>query len=127
MRLKTICRILEAAKLGKVGKNIFEGRMPAEVATGILLRDGFSGTVKDHYLPGLFQTDFQLIVRHADFEQGHTLIEAAIAALEATKETEFSDMYIRYLRARGLPFSYPLSASNVIEFVTQIDVGFNIV
>ena len=127
MKLDTVAQILVDAEIGRLGRDIFKNFMPAEAKLGILLRDGFSGTKINHYLPGFHRTDFQLIVRCQDFEKGQTLIENAILALTVVERAVFGDMDIHYMRARSLPFAYPLSPGNMMEFVTQIDVAFNIV
>lgn len=126
MKLDTIATILEDAKIGVIGKSIFKNFMPAEIPAGILLRDGFSGTKIDHELPGFYKASFQLIVRNSDHATGLDLIERAIVALTIADQT-VDDMVIRYMRPRTLPFGYPLSPGNLTEFVTQIDVAFNIV
>lgn len=127
MKLDVVAQMLVDANVGVLGKTIFKNFMPAEAKLGVLLRDGFSGTRIDHELPGFHRTDFQLIVRSDDYLTGQTLIEDAIIALTVEKQTVVDTMDIHYMRARSLPFAYPLSPGNLMEFVTQIDVAFNIV
>jgi hypothetical protein len=127
MKLDSVAQILEDAGVGTIKRNIFINFMPGDVKEGILLRDGFSGTKINHYLPGFHKTDFQLIVRAVKFQDGEALIEAAILALTINTRAIYGNMDIHNMRPRSLPFSYPLSPGNITEFVTQIDVAYNIV
>jgi len=127
MKLNSIAEILVDAGVGTLRKDIFINFMPGDLTEGILLRDGFSGTKINHYLPGFHKTDFQLIVRSKKFQDGEALIEAAILALTINTRAIHGDMDIHNMRPRSLPFAYPLSPGNLTEFVTQIDVAYNIV
>lgn len=122
MKLEAIAQRLQTTGVGTQGKDIHIGHMPAE-RDGILLRQPFGGSDIDHELPGWRQTSFQLVVRGKSFKDTQALIKNAVVQLTML-ESPCSTIYVRYMRPKHDPLSYPLSAGGRFEFVVNMEVCY---
>lgn len=124
MNLAGMAEILENAGVGVRGRTIFVNNMPADAPTAVLLRPSFGGTPIDHELPGFVKGSFMLIVRAKRYEEGETLMKAAMTAL--TRQDEFTDagMRVNYLRPQHEPLVYAPSRGGLVEFTTDIDACY---
>jgi hypothetical protein len=126
MKLETIAEMLENASVGVAGSDIFINMIPAEVTTGILLRQYFTGTKIDHELPGMRKTSFFVIARSPDYLTAKGLAESAVAALHLRYETEVGTTHFKYMRPRTEPFVYAPSPGQLVEFSVVIDCCYSI-
>ena len=105
------------------GETLFQHGMPETVEFGALVRDNYPGGSKiDHELPGFRKFRFQVIVRAKDYLQGRALAQKVSSAL-TMGETEIPGAFVRYIRPRHDPISYPLSRGGVVEFSTNFDAA----
>jgi hypothetical protein len=124
MNLEAVASVLESAGVGTAGKDIFINFIPGDIE-GILLRDYFGGTPRDHELPGYIQGAFMLIARGKDYKTTHDLCKAAVAALEAHDLEEVVEgAKFNYMRGRTLPFSYSSSPAQQWEVTVTIDACY---
>lgn len=119
MNLEAIADLLHERGVAKKGVNLFINFMPTD-KTGILLRDPFGGSKRNHELPGYRQTSFMLIIRHPNFATGKTLIGRAMEVL-SMEEADLPTMKVNYMRVRHDPFTFQPSPGSNIEFSTNID------
>ena len=122
MNLETIATLLEDAGIAKPGVDLFLYRMPAE-ATGLLLREGYSGDEIYHELPGYRKGDFMLVYRGPDITTGKEKMREAMAALDFLNR-EFDGIKYHYVRPRRDPMVYPISPGGNFEISTYIDVCY---
>lgn len=124
MNLLPSAQLLEDARLGRQGKDIFINMIPAEAPQGLLLRNDLRGTEIDHELPGYYKAGFQLIARSPNYVDGQALIETAIVALTIAQPTQVGGQHFVYMRPRTLPVVFPLSKGSLLEFAVWIDCCF---
>lgn len=112
MILEKIADRLDAAALGV---SVFINQMPEDAEKSILLADPLSGIMVDHELPGYYQGQFDLVVRHSNYQQGEQLCKDAVAAIKMENVTIDAVRFL-YLRDNHLPVSFPSSKADFIEF-----------
>lgn len=120
MNLMPLANRINATNLGTKGVDLFIEMMPFEVNSAILLRSPLSGTKIDHYLPGYFQTEFQLIIRSSGYQAGLVLAKSATDLL-TFGELKLETQTFNYCRPRTLPVAFPLSKGNLVECNIMFD------
>ena len=123
MRTDILALILEEARLGTRGGDIFIHSMPAECLQGILIKPPLSGVEIDNYLPGYFNSTMQIIVRAQKQLIGEDLITKAVAALRHDQSITYNEhpsgvfaMRINHMLPKNLPIRFPRSDGNGIEW-----------
>lgn len=120
--LDKIAELLEEASLGRRGESIFIYRMPAE-AIGFLLREGHSGDLIDHELPGYRKGDFMLTYRSNDAKAGQAQMKSAMSVL-TFQDVEYDEIMYYYCRPEREPMVYPLSLGNMVEQMVMFNVRY---
>ncbi|MFP3609179.1 minor capsid protein [Paraburkholderia sp. SIMBA_050] len=123
MHLEPIAALLEANNCGVRGESIFINEMRVE-DSGLLLKASYKGTPIDPELPDYYKGTFALIARGKGYANTKAVIEAAMTVLKIEQETQVGELFVKYLRAKTLPISYPIPSSGMIEFVTNIDCAY---
>ncbi len=114
---------LEANGAGKIRESIFINMIPIRVNNGILLRNPLVGTAIDYEMKGYYRTEFQVIVRAANYESGESLMQKVFQIL-TLEETQVGDMHIKHCYPRFEPVVYPISDGNLLEFSTDFNIAF---
>lgn len=125
MNIMALATRLEDANVGKKAKTIFLHMMPAECKLGVLIRPPLTGVPIDWELRDYYKTDFQLIARSHDYEDGFNKMNAAVEALTIHMDTQVGDMFVRYLRPCHKPVAFPLSDGNFVEFSVRMEICYN--
>jgi hypothetical protein len=121
MKLEILAQLIQDAGLGTIGEDIYVHSMPADVTSGVLLRDPLAGTKVDPGLPGYYRSRLQTIVRAPDHASGKTRSEAVAKVLEMGKRI-FNNadgslaMQVNYIYLEQLPIVYPWTPANVLEW-----------
>lgn len=127
MDLLPIGKYLNDANLGLYlegrEKSIYLYQMPSVVPSGVLIKGPELGTPIDHELIGFHRTDFQVIVRHSDYQKGSSLAGKVSAALNLM-EARLGNMHFLYVRPRHLPIVYPVSEGGLSEFSVNFDACY---
>jgi hypothetical protein len=105
-------------------KSIFVTEMPAACDIGILLMGSYGGTPINHELPGYYETEFRVVVRHTDYVAGRTLATKASQALTSHIGFTAGDMLVRQCLPANLPRPYRRSAGGYWEFEVDVQVTF---
>lgn len=131
MNYELIAARLAAAGLGIVGETIFIHHMPADVAEGILLRGPLTGIPYDPYLPGLYKTQFQVVIRAQAHAVGNAKAKAVVDALSSKSGYDLIDpatsalsMRIHNLLPETLPIVFPRLEGNGIEWSIHFDIRY---
>ena len=127
MNLLDLAEYLEAQDIGLrvkgMEKNLFLTHMPAQLRTGVLMRESAPGTVFDHELPQFYRVSFQVVVRHDDFLKGRKIAEDVSASL-TVHEVTIGSMHLHYIRPRHQPFVFPASQGDLLEFSVNFDACY---
>jgi hypothetical protein len=121
MRLELLAQVLQDAGIGMIGTDIYVHSMPADVETGVMLRNPLAGTKVDPGLPGYYRSRLQAIVRAQAHADGDQLADRVAKALEMGKRL-FNDtdgkllMQVNYIYLDQLPIVYPWTPANVLEW-----------
>ena len=126
MKLMPLLERLQMNGLGAAGTDLFLNMMPSTVTRATMLREPLTGTEINHELPEYYKTEFQVIVRSPDYEDGLRLIDDVVAALTLEEEV-VEDMYFRYCRPKAQPVSFPISDGALIEYTVKMCACFNMV
>jgi len=122
MSMEAIGKYLETQRLGRLGESIFINEMPETCTHGLLLRDRFSGTPIDHYLPQYRETGYRLAARSVDYAKGKELAWRALEALTIHAETQMGDVLVKQLLPKNEPRAYRRSVGGLWEFEVDLDV-----
>lgn len=112
------------AGLGAMGTDLFLNMMPSTVTRATMLREPLTGTEINHELPEYYKTEFQVIVRSPDYEDGLARINEAVKAMTVEEEM-VDDMYFRYCRPKAKPVAFPISDGALIEYTVKMCACFN--
>lgn len=127
MNLLELAEFLEAQELDLrvtgTMKNLFLTHMPAQVTRGVLLRENAPGPMVDHEIPRYYRASFQVVVRHDDYPKGRKMAEDISAAL-TMHEVTIGSMLFHYSRPRHLPFVFPASQGDLLEFSVNFDACY---
>lgn len=124
MNLMPMVERLQMAGLGAMGTDLFLNMMPGTVTRAIMLREPLTGTEINHELPEYYKTEFQVIVRSPDYEEGLARITEAVKAM-TLEEENVDDMYFRYCRPKAKPVAFPISDGALIEYTVKMCACFN--
>lgn len=124
MRLMPMLERLQMAGLGAMGTDLFLNMMPGTVTRAVMLREPLTGTEINHELPEYYKTEFQVIVRSPDYEDGLARITEAVKAMTVEEEV-VDDMYFRYCRPKAKPVAFPISDGSLIEYTVKMCACFN--
>lgn len=117
-----IAALLVQAKVGTLGKTLFCHRLPAEIASAVVVMGALTGTEINHELPGWRMGNLQVIVRHPDYTQGMILARQVVAALSIEQSRDLPAtavapaIRLRRLRPLHDPIVFPRSEGDVVEF-----------
>lgn len=127
MNLLEIAEYLESLDMGLrvtgTAKNLYLNHMPAQVTQGVMLREQSPGAVIDHEIPRFYRIVFQAVVRHDNFLKGRKMAEDVSAAL-TLHEFTIGSMQFHYIRPRHLPFVFPASQGDLLEFSVNFDACY---
>lgn len=125
MKLEAMATIISNAGVAVQGTSLFINFIP-DNRPGLLLRDYFGGTPRDHELPGYIKAPFMLIGRGPDIVTVKAQVKAAVAALEAAGLTQATvgGITLNYLRGRNEPFSYASSLGQNWESTVTMDACY---
>lgn len=126
MNLMPMIDLLQAKGLGDKGTDMFLNMMPSTVTRATMLREPLTGTEINYELPEYYKTEFQVIVRSPDYEDGLALINDAVKAMTLEEEV-VEGMYFRYCRPKAQPVSFPISDGALIEYTVKMCACFNMV
>lgn len=124
MRLMPMLERLQMAGLGAMGTDLFLNMMPSTVTRATMLREPLTGTEINHELPEYYKTEFQVIVRSPDYEDGLARINEAVKAMTVEEEM-VDDMYFRYCRPKAKPVALPISDGALIEYTVKMCACLN--
>lgn len=124
MDLEPVAKYLESQHLGVLGKSIFIHDMPLDAQNGMILRDRYSGTPIDHYMPGYYNTGFRIAVRSPDFNTGQKLANDVKDTLTMYAERQMGSMRVKSMLPQNLPRPYRRTRANLWEWELEIDVAF---
>lgn len=115
--------LIEAAGLGEVGVDLYVGTIPADVHTGVMLRDPLVGAKLDEGMDGFVRIEFQVIVRDNDPAAAYTKAQAIGEVLKVDR-VERPEIYILKMRPANLPVTYPKGDADEIETSIRISAAF---
>jgi hypothetical protein len=121
MSMEAIGKYLETRRIGRLGVDIFVNEMPESCTQGVLLRDRYSGTPIDPYLPKYRQTGYRMAVRSPDYAAGKELAWKASEALTIHGETPMGEVLVKLLRPMNEPRSYRRSIGGLWEFEVDLE------
>ena len=124
MKLMPLLELLQMNGLGAAGTDLFLNMMPSTVTRATMLRESLTGTEINYELPEYYKTEFQVIVRSPDYEDGLRLINDVVKAMTLEEEV-VEDMYFRYCRPKAQPVSFPISDGALIEYTVKMCACFN--
>lgn len=126
MNLESIAKEIQRAGLATMKTDLFIENIPAAVKEGVLLRGDFFGTPINHELPGYRKTEFQVIVRTANYKVGKKKAED-ISILLTFDNRDLTGMAMKYIRPIHEPVAYPLSPGDLLEFSVNFEAAYVIV
>ncbi|MBS2140022.1 hypothetical protein KCA24_20315 [Escherichia coli] len=114
MFIEAFASLMQKAKFGTVGPDIFCHYLPANVKSGVLLINPNTGISIDHELQGFYPESFTTIVRGSSIT---TTVEKANKIIEMfpVEETESGGVYFRLVRPMAMPTLYPKNVGPLIE------------
>jgi hypothetical protein len=124
MSLETVAKHLENMRVGRVGVSIFVNEMPESCSLGVLVRDRYSGTPIDHYLPNYRQTGYRLAIRSTTYKEGFDFAWRVVEALTLHAETQVGDTLVKQFLPQNEPRPYRRSAGAFWEFEVDLDAVF---
>ncbi len=124
MRLMPMLERLQMAGLGAMGTDLFLNMMPSSVTRATMLREPLTGTEINHELPEYYKTEFQVIIRSPDYEDGLERIKQAVKVMTVEEEM-VGEMYFRYCRPKAKPVAFPISDGSLIEYTVMMCACFN--
>jgi len=127
MKFEDIAKHIEDTVSGiRLGRNLFINRVPADVTTGVLLKETYAGTERDQYIPGLRRGRFQVVVRGTDFSKTKSLIDTIVDTLSIT-EREFSEVHFKVIAPMTEPIPFMESDGGFCEFTVNFYAVYDIV
>lgn len=121
MFIEAFANLMQKAKIGAVGVDIFCHYMPSNVKSGVLLINPNAGINIDHELRGFYYDSFTIIVRNATMTK--TMEKAnKIMSIFPVEETVSEGVYFKMVRPMTMPIVYPKNDGALIE--TGIPIEF---
>jgi hypothetical protein len=118
--LDDIAQELEIAGIGTRGTTIFIDTMPAETTTGVLIRVVDPGEWDMDFDGKLRELNFQVIVRAATHQLGHSQAILVNEALTMRQKTT-TNAYVYGLFPRHEPLPFGREAAGLETFVTNFE------
>jgi hypothetical protein len=126
MKLDVLARKLQDDGIGAMGKTIFLGNMPQDATKAIILKNSPLGTPIDPELPGYRKCRFHAAVRDETYSLGMKLAESVSKSLTMAEKV-LPGMSIQLMRPVIEPMGFPLSDSNIFEFLVIFEAVYVIV
>lgn len=123
--LLAMASIIEAANLATAGEDLFIGTIPADVNSGVMLRDPLNGAEIDDGMKDFFSLEVSVIVRDPDVQRGYERAEALQEAL-TQNDWENDEIHVTWLKPCHLPVSYPRGDADLMETAFKVRIGFGI-
>ncbi|EKL0077514.1 hypothetical protein PP671_000149 [Escherichia coli] len=114
MFIEAFASLMQKAKIGTVGTDIFCHYMPANVKSGVLLVTPNTGITIDHELKGFYHDSFTVIVRNAAITKAVAKANK-IMDMFPVEETVSEGVYFRLVRPMSMPITYPKNEGSLIE------------
>lgn len=115
--------LIETAGLAEIGTDLFVNSMPADVHSGVMLRDPLNGADLDEGMGDYVKHEFQVIVRNPDPEAAWQLAKAIGEVLRVDSHSS-TDVFILKMAPLSLPVSYPKMDSDEMETSLRMRVAF---
>jgi hypothetical protein len=112
------------------GTSLFRLALPSECAIGVMVRTSLSGIQIDPAIPGWYQTDMQVVVRHVDPVEGYTLATQVADLLFVETREDYSGSsergaaHITLFQPKHLPIQFPRLDGNGFEFSQHFIAAF---
>ncbi|EBM7745679.1 hypothetical protein AB4W84_003986 [Salmonella enterica] len=114
MFIEAFASLMQKAKVGTVGTDIFCHFMPSNVKSGVLLINPNTGIKIDHELQDFYFDAFTIVVRSATITK--TMEKAnKIMSMFPVEETQSGGVYFRMARPMTMPITYPKNDGALIE------------
>lgn len=126
MNLEMIADKLQDDGVGRQGKTIFINSMPADAASGVLLRPPYIGTPIDYELPGYRKTKFNAAVRGRSYSEALALTQKVMESL-TFGDVEMTGVSVKHVRPIAEPVSFPVSEGSSVEFLMIFEAVYVIV
>lgn len=123
MNLLSVAEYLELAGIGRRGRDLFVGFMPARIDKGILLLEPITGTPINHELPGYRRAKFRVVIRDADHHSGKDTAERVSMSLELNN-VSLSGMYVKYMHPLHDPVVFPVSEADHLEYSVNFETVY---
>lgn len=124
MKLEIVAELIHNSGLATKGSSLFIGHMPEKAVSGVLLLDPQIGEKIDEELPQYRKTRFQVIVRNASRIEGETLASLLMEVLTIYEQKLSSGDFIKKMRPRHEPVTYPFSDGDYLETSVNYDVVY---
>lgn len=108
-------------------QKVYVFNMPHDQKIGILLLQGFQGAKRWDELPQYRKAEFQVIVRHTNYEAGYALaksVEEVLDIRRLTLTSSVGNLYVHHATPCHDPVSYPRSSGDVIEFSIRFETAY---
>ncbi|EAQ4532544.1 hypothetical protein H9T76_003518 [Salmonella enterica] len=114
MFIEAFASLMQKAKIGVVGTDIFCHYMPASVKSGVLLINPNTGMSIDHELKGFYHDSFTIIVRNSTITRAVSKANK-IMEMFPVEEKIADNVYFRLIRPMSMPITYPKNEGALIE------------
>lgn len=118
-----LANMIQAAGLGVIGQTIFIGTIPADVKSGVMLRDPMIGVEIDKGMSGFYSADITVIVRDPEVQAGYAKAESISAVLDVAN-VDAPEIFISWLHPATKPISYPRGDANDLETSFRLRMGW---
>lgn len=119
MIIDVAAEVLAEAKIGVPGSSLFVYHAPENVKKCVLVTNLLNGTERDENLPGYKKTQFEVIVRHTEYQSALSIAKKVVAALDFHRKT-VNGIYVQRMRPTHDPIPYPIADSDVLEVAVNL-------
>lgn len=123
--LYAMAEIIQAAGIASVGTDLFIGTIPADVVSGVMLRDPLMGAEIDEGMKDFYALEVSVIVRDPSVAEGYARAELLQTALNLGR-WENDDILVSWMKPCHLPVSYPRGDADVLETAFKVRIGFGV-
>jgi hypothetical protein len=113
------------------GENMFRDFMPAEISVGILTRVPLQGMPIDHYMPGFYKGQMQVIIRHTTRTEGKAMAKKVQSILTVNGGNEIypptderGEVRLIQFIPETLPISFPRLSGGGYEWSQHFQCVF---
>lgn len=124
MNLDALATHLQAKNCGIVAESIFIGELPEDGRNGILLMGPYGGTPINKELRGYYVSNFRIVARSAQYDEGEALAKKASAAFDSLVDYTLPGMLVRQCLPVNLPRPYRKSVGGYWEFEVDMEIVF---